>query len=281
MLATEWNMEDALRVREEYGIQRGRQEGGNTEEYTGNPFTGSVSSVNTGPMGKVAIRYFTVKSDGRPVIWTVEGGSDGGGTVITPFNKFTVRLAIGKNENSMLLLVKAISAETSEVLGTATVKVKVWRELTAGLKGLISNRSSGWKAFVVTANNGGASFGIRALAYGEGVGTGKGRRIVGGGSDYHPDVLPSISGYNYPVMAYSGDDGQTWTEIHATPALLYVSFIGYFVILISISLSLQLCQNVTGCFVRSIPLVITRKSPPPPKYVTSRTPMKTPSAVFE
>jgi flagellar biosynthesis/type III secretory pathway protein FliH len=27
MLATEWNLEDALRVREEEGIQRGRQEG--------------------------------------------------------------------------------------------------------------------------------------------------------------------------------------------------------------------------------------------------------------
>jgi hypothetical protein len=170
-------------------------------------------------MGRGAARYFTVESDGRPVIWTVESGSEGGGTAITPFNKFTGRLTVGNNENSMLLIVKALSAENSETLGTATVRVKVWRELTDRLSGLITNKTNRWKWFDVYVSD--ASFGIKALAYGEGVGTGKGRWVAGGGSDYHPDVLPSISGYNYPVMAYSDDDGQTWTEIHATPALLY------------------------------------------------------------
>jgi hypothetical protein len=65
-----------------------------------------------------------------------------------------------------------------------------------------------------------ASFGIKALAYGEGVGTGKGRWIVGGGSDYHESYTP-IDGYRYPVLVCSDDDGETWTEIHTTPELLY------------------------------------------------------------
>jgi hypothetical protein len=195
-----------------------KQDGGNTEEYTDSPFTGSVSSMNTGPMGKGVTRYFTVESDGKPVIWTVEGGSDGGETVIAPFNKFTGRLTVGNNENSMILIVKALSVEEDNaVLGTATVKVKVWRELTAGLKGLITYRTNGVYMFSVGVDD--ASFGIMGLAYGEGVGPGKGRWVIGGGSDYHTGY--SNGNYLYPVMAYSDDDGETWTEIYTTPALLY------------------------------------------------------------
>jgi hypothetical protein len=201
----------------------GKQDGGNTEEYTDNPFTGSVSSMNTGPMGRGTTRHFTAESYGRPVIWTVEGGSDGGGTVITSTSKFTGKftsmLTVGNNENSMLLLVKALSDEDSEELGTAAVKVKVWRELTAGLKGLISNRSSGWKTFTASVGNGVASFGIRTLAYGEGVGPGKGRWVVGGGSDRDGDPEGGGGKQDYPVLVYSDDDGETWTE--TTPALLY------------------------------------------------------------
>jgi hypothetical protein len=189
------------------------------EEYS--PFTGSVSSSNTSPMGRGVTRSFTVESDGKPVIWTVEGGSDGGGTVIAPFNKFTGRLTVGNNENSMILTVKALSVEEDNaVLGTATVKVKVWRELTAGLKGLITYRTNGFFWFRTGVDD--VSFGIRVLAYGEGVGTGKGRWVLGGGSDFRYGLDDSGNGYHFwPVMIYSDDDGETWTEIHTTPALLY------------------------------------------------------------
>jgi hypothetical protein len=66
---------------------------------------------------------------------------------------------------------------------------------------------------------GDGSFGIHVLAYGEGVGPGNGRWVVGGGSDYHTGY--SNGDYLHPVMAYSDDDGDSWTEIHTTPALLY------------------------------------------------------------
>jgi hypothetical protein len=201
----------------------GTEQGGTGQEEEYSPLIGSVSSSNTGPIGRGVTRYFTVESDGRPVIWTVEGGSEGGGTVIAPFNnnKFIGRLTVGNNENSMILIVKALSVEEDNaVLGTATVKVKVWRELTAGLKGLITYRTNGWYWFTVGVDD--VSLGILALAYGEGVGTGKGRWVLGGGSDLRNGLDDSGNGYHFwPVMVYSDDDGETWTEIHTNPALLY------------------------------------------------------------
>jgi hypothetical protein len=196
-----------------------------------------LAGDNTGTGAKEQIFTITSNSDGAlyrgdtrqfavnpkySVTWTVEGANPG--TVIKPINATSGRLAVGAEETSKTFTVKATSVENPQAFNTVTVTVDglptVWTDLTAGLEGLITNKTSGWKWFVVAVGNGNASFGINVLAYGEGVGTGQGRWVVGGGGD-RPVEGYSTTYHRYPVMAYSDDDGDSWTEIHPTPALLF------------------------------------------------------------
>jgi hypothetical protein len=202
--------------------------GTDTGTGTGNPGTEeklfAITSGSTEPLNRGSTRVFAVDPP-YAVTWTVEGADPEGGTTITERNATSGRLKVGAEETSRTFTVKATSVETPQAFNTVTVTVDgipaVWTELTDGLKGLITNLSSGWTWFTVTVNNDfGASYGISVLTYGEVAGTGNGRWIVGGGSDYHPSEVRSIS-YGNPVMAYSDDDGDTWTEFHTTPVLIY------------------------------------------------------------
>jgi hypothetical protein len=181
--------------------------------------SGSSEHLNRGGTRQFAVnpKYY--------VTWIVEGTGPEGGTAIKPINATSGSLVIGENETSRTFTVKATSVENPQNFNTVTVTVgdplAVWTDLTDRLKGLITNLSSGWTWFTVSVNNDlGSSYGISVLTYGEVAGTGNGRWIVGGGSDYHPSAVRSI-GYLYPVMAYSDDDGDTWTEFHTNPALIY------------------------------------------------------------
>jgi hypothetical protein len=170
------------------------------------------------PLNRGDTRQFAVNPP-YDVTWTVEGADPDGGTVI---NAASDELTVGGHETSGTFTVKAVSVENPQAFDTVTVAVgdplAFWEELTDGLKGLITGIGNGGDMWSVGVYS--ISFGIKVLAYGEGVGAGKGRWIVGGGSDYHESYAP-VAGYLYPVMAYSDDDGETWTEIHTTPALLY------------------------------------------------------------
>ncbi|MDR1030785.1 MAG: glycoside hydrolase [Treponema sp.] len=194
------------------------QDSGNADrqDNTGEkPFTitGSTGALNRG-----STRVFAVNPK-YDVTWTVEGADLEGGTFITKRTTTSGSLTIGANETNRILTVKAVSVENPRAFDTVTVTIDglpaVWTELTDGLKGLITNKTNRWIWFAVGVGD--ASFGIQVLAYGEGVGPGKGRWVIDGGSD---DVLTTPD-YRYPVMAYSDDDGDSWTEIHPTPALLY------------------------------------------------------------
>jgi uncharacterized repeat protein (TIGR02543 family) len=182
----------------------------------------TITGGGTGPLPRGSTRQFTVNPK-YTVTWTVAGNTDSG-TAVTTLSATLSRLKIGANEMSKTLIVKATSVENPQTFATITVTVAdplqpptVWTELTDGLKGLITNRANGWKTFHIYADS--ASFGIRALAYGKGVGPGQGRWIIGGGSDHHPDEPYTNGGHFWPVVAYSDDDGDTWTEIQTT--LLY------------------------------------------------------------
>jgi uncharacterized repeat protein (TIGR02543 family) len=182
----------------------------------------TITGSGSGPITRGGTRVFAVNPQ-YDVTWTVEGAAPGGGTAITGRTATSGSLKVGANETNRTLTVKAVSVENPQAFNTVTVTVDgipaVWTELTAGLKGLITNLSSGWTWFTVSVNNDlGASYGISVLTYGKGAGNG--RWVVGGGSDYHPSEVRSI-GYGYPVMAYSDDDGDTWTELHTTPGLIY------------------------------------------------------------
>jgi hypothetical protein len=180
----------------------------------------AITSTTTGPLNRGVTRVFAVDPQ-HAVTWTVEGNTDSG-TFVTERNATSGRLKVGADETNRTLTVKATSVENPQAFSTVTVIVDgipaVWTELTDSLAGLITNKTQGWKMFGVSVSAG--SFGIKVLTYGEGVvGPGKGRWVVGGGSDYHTGY--SNGDYLYPVMAYSDDDGETWTEIHTTPALIY------------------------------------------------------------
>jgi hypothetical protein len=184
----------------------------------------TITGSSTGALYRGSSRQFVVNPK-YDVIWTVEGADPVGGTAITLTESKRGRLTVGKDETNRTFTVKATSVENPQDFNTVTVTVDgipaVWKDLTAGLEGLITNKASGWKWFAVSVNDDlGASFGIKVLAYGEGVGTGNGRWVVGGGSD-RPDDYHITTHYNYPVMAYSDDDGDTWKEIHPNPALQF------------------------------------------------------------
>jgi hypothetical protein len=190
-----------------------KQDSPGTEEKLFTITSGSAGSLNRG-----STRVFVVNPK-YDVTWTVEGNTDGG-TTITGRTATSGSLTVGENETNRTLTVKAMSVENPQAFNTVTVTVDgipaVWTELTTRLKGLITNATNTLTWFRVGVTS--ASFGVKVLAYGEGVGTGKGRWVVGGGSDYHESYAP-VAGYLYPVMAYSDDDGETWAEIHT--ALLY------------------------------------------------------------
>jgi hypothetical protein len=156
-----------------------------TEENTP-PFTGTVTSKLKSIMSKDRTRQFTVDAEGAAV-WTVEGGSAGGGTSVSE----TGLLAVGANEGHITLTVKAASAETGEELGTATVKVKGWQEISSGFESI----------FTALTNNtpiAGHTFGVQAAAYGDGL------WVMGGGGAETTDYQ-TIK----PVVAYTGDEGKT------------------------------------------------------------------------
>jgi hypothetical protein len=181
----------------------------------------TITGSSTGALDRGSTRVFAVNPP-YAVTWTVEGNTDSG-TFITERNATSGRLKVGAEETNRTLTVKATSVENPQAFSTVTVIVDgipaVWTELTDGLAGLITNRTNGLMWFSVGVDN--ASHGIKVLAYGDEVdtGAGKGRWVVGGGSDYHESYAP-VAGYFYPVMAYSDDDGQTWEEIH-TITFLY------------------------------------------------------------
>jgi hypothetical protein len=182
----------------------------------------AIIGSGSGPLTRGGTRVFTVNPP-YDVTWTVEGAAPGGGTVITKRTTTSGSLKVGEHETNRTLTVKAaVSVENPQAFSAVTVTVgglpAVWEDLTAGLKDLITSKANRWKLFKVDVGD--VSHGIEVLAYGEGVGPGKGRWVVGGGSDYHPSDTHT-SGYLYPVMAYSDDDGETWTEIHTTPGLVY------------------------------------------------------------
>jgi hypothetical protein len=158
----------------------------NSTEQNTPQFTGEVKSKITGPMTKGGpTRRFTVDAEGA-VVWTVEGGSPDGGTSINE----TGRLTVGKDEASIILTVKAASAETGEELGTAIVKVKGWLEITSGFEDLFTNITTS----VI-------SIGVTAAAYGNGL------WVMGGGSSETKDAGTII-----PVVTYTEDEGKTLTK---------------------------------------------------------------------
>jgi hypothetical protein len=180
-----------------------------------------INASGTGALTRGGTRQFTVNPK-YDVTWAVVGANPDGGTAITGLTATRGSLKVGAEETSRIFTVKATSVEDPEAFSTVSVSVDgipaVWTELTDGLKGLITNRANGWKFFHIYTDSG--SFGIHALAYGEGVGPGQGRWIVGGGSDHHPDEPYTNGGHFWPVVAYSDDDGDSWTEIQTTPTLL-------------------------------------------------------------
>jgi hypothetical protein len=183
----------------------------------------TITGSSTGALYRGSTRQFVVNPK-YDVTWTVEGADPEGGTAITLTESKRGRLTVGKDETNRTLTVKATSVENPQDFNTVTVTIDgipaVWTELTAGLKGLITNRTNGFYWFGVGVDD--ASFGIRVLAYGDGVGTGNGRWVLGGGSDLREGLDDTGNGSHlWPVMAYSDDDGGTWKEIHTIPALLY------------------------------------------------------------
>jgi hypothetical protein len=156
---------------------------------TGGTGTLSVTSRISGFMDKGGYtRTFSV-SPKQAVTWTVEGTSEKSKTAIGQDGK----LSIGANEASITLTVKATAVDNPAEWGTAEVKVRGWIDLSAGLEG---------KVFDV-ANY---TAGIYALAYAEGLGTGKGRWVMSGAG------INSKKGDTYPVTLYSDDNGETWVQ---------------------------------------------------------------------
>jgi hypothetical protein len=152
-------------------------------------FTSSVSSVETDIIGRGEIRQFTADTDAE-VTWTVTGGSDEGGTSISKDGL----LAVGKKEDGLTLIVRAESG--GEELGTVAVKVKVWKDITANLAGIIADGKSD--------SVGGAKYaGITAAAYGNGT------WVVAG---------YSADNWYYSALAWSRDGGDTWTRVNLFPA---------------------------------------------------------------
>jgi hypothetical protein len=143
-------------------------------------FTGIVSSAETGLIAKGGTRQF-IADTGDPVRWSVEGGAPESGTAVSEDGVLTV----GTGEDNITLLVRAENDGTE--LGTATVKVKGWKDLSGKLDSIFSNGYG---------DGGSRDIGITAAAYGNG------RWVIAG---------HSYEDWMYPAVAWSDDEGDTWT----------------------------------------------------------------------
>jgi hypothetical protein len=132
-------------------------------------------------MDKGSSRIFTADTD-KKVGWTVTGNTKGSATAISS----TGRLTVGANETSITLTVRAEVVGNPAEWGEYKVKVRGWHEITGRLEGVIQ--------------------GSNALAYAEGVGSGRGRWVMAGWG------TNSVPGDMYPVTCYSDDDGKTWVQ---------------------------------------------------------------------
>jgi hypothetical protein len=167
-------------------------------EYEPPDFTGIVSSAETGIIGRGEIRQFTLDTDiDAPVTWTVTGNvAEGEGEDKTSISEDGL-LTVGKKEDGLTLIVRAESG--GEELGTAAVKIKIWKDITANLDYIIADGKSD--------SVGGAKYaGITAAAYGNGT------WVVAG---------YSADNWYYPALAWSKDDGDTWTRVNFFPGLVY------------------------------------------------------------
>ncbi|MDR1257603.1 MAG: hypothetical protein LBJ86_07645 [Spirochaetaceae bacterium] len=131
-----------------------------------------ITFEGTGIMDKGDTRQFTAN---RAVTWTVEGGSEKGGTSITAGGLLTV----GADEANITLTVKAASGGDT---ATETVKVKGWKTITSGTEIFGTNQP------------------INGITYGAG------KWVAVGGK-------PSTSQVDgTPKIAYS-TDGESWTAV--------------------------------------------------------------------
>jgi hypothetical protein len=157
-----------------------------------NPSGGTVTTAlidQTGSTGSLSITYNSQLSEfmekgkfrnfkiatGKKVDWKVEGGT-GSGTAIDQNG----RLFIGEDETSITLTVRATAVDNPEEWGEREIKVRGWHEITENLKAIFED--------------------IGCIAY-------NGSRWVAGGDD--PASTP---GWIIPAIAYSDDNGETWTK---------------------------------------------------------------------
>ncbi|MDR0409373.1 MAG: hypothetical protein LBH18_03140, partial [Spirochaetaceae bacterium] len=145
-------------------------------------FTGAVLSLQTGMITKNATRQFIADTD-MPVTWAVTGGSEGGGTSISDSGL----LSVGRNEANITLHIRAESGGAE--LGTATVKVKSWKDLSAQLSDIFA------ESYGVMNKTG-----ITAAAYGNGI------WVIAG----HSANKANEKDWMYPAAAWSDDNGATW-----------------------------------------------------------------------
>jgi hypothetical protein len=180
------------------GCEQQPEEGGPdnkiASEYEPPDFTGIVSSAETGIIGRGETRQFTLDTDiDAPVTWTVTGNvAEGEGEDKTSISEDGL-LTVGKKEDGLTLIVRAESG--GEELGTAAVKIKIWKDITANLDYIIADGKSD--------SVGGAKYaGITAVAYGNGT------WVVAG---------YSADNWYYPALAYSKDGGDTWHQVNLFP----------------------------------------------------------------
>lgn len=163
-----------------------------------------VNSASKGIMAKGEVRKFTAQTEGagdvlQDPVWTVEGASADGGTII---NK-NGQLKIGAYETSITLRVRATSPANPDVWGSVAVKVQGWVKIE-GIGSLFD---------IIGDLN---KTGILGLSYGNGVWV-----MAGHYNDSKADSATAI--------AYSTDNGLTWknTGTHLTNARDYPTIIAY------------------------------------------------------
>jgi hypothetical protein len=184
------NPEEEKEKEEETGKEEEKEK--EEEEETPKPaFTGQVTSVVEGVLAKGGSRQFRADTE-APVTWSVQGGSEA--TTISEEGL----LSVAAGEPAITLVVRA-EAEGKE-LGTATVKLKGWKDITANLADIFAdgNAASKGKSRIT---------GITAAAYGKGIWV-----VAGHDKD----------DWMTPVVAWSDDEGVTWHKAEAP--LIYEEF---------------------------------------------------------
>jgi hypothetical protein len=152
-----------------------------------------VNSASNSIMAKGEVRKFTARAEGagdvlQDPVWTVEGASADGGTII---NK-NGQLKIGAYETSITLRVRAASPANPDVWGSVAVKVQGWKTLNLG--GLFPTRDGG----------------VQGIAYGNGI------WVMAGASLVTPNPKPPNE--TWTDMAWS-TDGITWNTTSSTSPL--------------------------------------------------------------